>query len=390
MFSMIASDSPTVATSLRRALAAHGHDCPITHVVGLDRVEDLFEAAAEPVDLLIVVLPEDWPRALGLVRRLRSQTTARLVAVGHAADPKHILETLHAGADDFLDEDDDVSEQVAASLDRLAVQPGASPAGGVVAVTSASGGSGCSTLAANLAVLLARPAGTCGLLDLSAGFGDLTALLNVTPRHTLGDLFRNHDSLDRDLLAQSFCPHESGVRLLAAAQSLDDGDAVTPQALERIVHLSRAVFPWTVLDIDFRRGRNPALLRAARAILLVFRLDFGSLCNARRLVDYWEQHHVDLDRVVLVANRCGQASEIPARQVPSLLGKPIAFSIPEDVSTANLALNCGNPAILEAPRSSLSRAIAAISDHLLGAPAGKAPDTRDNGLLQRAAGILFC
>jgi Flp pilus assembly CpaE family ATPase len=180
------------------------------------------------------------------------------------------------------------------------------------------------------------------------------------------------------------------VRLLAAAQSLDDGDAVTPQALERIVHLSRAVFPWTVLDIDFRRGRNPALLRAARIILLVFRLDFGSLCNARRLVDYWEQHHVDLDRVVLVANRYGQASEIPARQVPSLLGKPIAFSIPEDVSTANLALNCGNPAILEAPRSSLSRAIAAISDQLLGASAGKAPDTRDNGLLQRAAGILFC
>lgn len=389
MFSMIASDSPTVAMSLRRALSAHGHDCPITHVVGLDRVEDLLQAAAEPVDLLIVVLPDDPARALAAVRRLRFQTTARLVAVGHAADPKHILETLHAGADDFLDEDDDISGQVAASLDRLAVQPGVSQSGGVVAVTSASGGSGCSTLAASLSVLLARQAGTCGLLDLSAGFGDLTALLNVTPRHTLGDLFRNHDSLDRDLLAQSFCPHDSGVRLLAAAQSLEDGEGAAPQSLERITHLSRSLFPWSVLDIDFRRGRNPALLRAARAILLVFRLDFGSLCNARRLLDYWEQHHVDFDKVVLVANRCGQASEIPAGQVPSLLGKPITFSIPEDVATANLALNCGNPAVLESPRSSLSRAIAAIADQLLGAAAGK-PTSRDNGLLQRAAGILFC
>lgn len=400
MFIVISSDSPTVATRLRKALAAHGHECPFTHVVGLDQVEAALQAAGRPVELLMIVLPADQQRSITLLRRLRAVTSARLVAVGSARDSKHILEALHAGADDYLDDEADVGEQVAASLERVAVQPGAPGGGRVVAVTSASGGSGCSMLAANLAVLLAKSAGTCGLIDLAAGFGDLAALLNVTPRHTLGDLYRNHESLDREMLLQSLTAHDSGVKLLAAPGNGDDADAAAPHSLERILHLSRGVFPWCVLDVDCRDRRHDPALRAAGAILLVFRLDFTSLCNARRLLNEWEQRQVDAARVRLIANRCGQPSEIPSGQVRSLLGKEICISIPDDAHSANVGINCGNPVVLEAPKSALSRAFAATTQLLLGA-AGGAMDgpgpgaaqqaaEHDNGILRRAAGILFC
>jgi pilus assembly protein CpaE len=400
MFSVIAGDSPTVATKLRKALAAHGHECPITHVVGLEQVEAALQSARQAVDLLMVILPGDHQRSLVLLRRLRSATSARLVAVGSARDPRHILESLHAGADDFLDDEADVGEQVAASLERLTAQPGSAGSHALVAVTSASGGSGCTMLAANLAVTFARRAGSCGLVDLAGGFGDLAAHFNLTPRHTLGDLLRNQDTLDRDMLIQCLMPHETGVKLLAAPNLPDDADGATPHAVERIVHFVRGEFPWNVLDLDARNRRNYGVLRAASVILLVFRLDFSSLCNARRMLNEWQEHQIDEGRVHLIANRCGQSSEIPASQIQSVLGKKITMTIPDDPHAANVSINCGNPAVRDAPKSPLSKALTATADLLLGTTAGSetaagqgpAPDARphDMGVLRRAAGILFC
>jgi Flp pilus assembly CpaE family ATPase len=170
--------------------------------------------------------------------------------------------------------------------------------------------------------------------------------------------------------------------------------------VERIVHVVRGEFPWNVLDLDVRNRRNHGVLRTASAILLVFRLDFTSLCNARRMLNEWQDHQIDESRVHLIANRCGQSSEIPPSQIQSVLGKRISVSIPEDPYTSNVAINCGNPAVLDAPKSPLSKALTATADQLLGTASGggiaaghgtaQGASPRDSGMLRRAAGILFC
>ena len=89
MFILIASDSPSISTKIRKALALYGHECPITHLVGLDQLPSLLQSAATGVDLIFVLLPAEESASLGMIRRVRTLTTAQLVAVGSsvAAQP---------------------------------------------------------------------------------------------------------------------------------------------------------------------------------------------------------------------------------------------------------------------------------------------------------------
>lgn len=88
--------------------------------------------------------------------KVRSQVAGRVLAVGPTADPKLILRALQDGADHYLDEDD-LPEQFAAVLPRLGgkEQPRPSANGQTISVLAACGGCGSSTLAVNLAVVLA-------------------------------------------------------------------------------------------------------------------------------------------------------------------------------------------------------------------------------------------
>jgi pilus assembly protein CpaE len=400
VFTLIASDSPSIATKVRKALALHGHECPITHLVGLEQIAPLLQSAATAVDLLFLVLPTDESRSLGMIRRIRALTAAQLVAVGSAKSSKHILETLHAGADDYVDEEDDLAEQVRGSLERMELRSETVPTGKMIAVTSASGGSGATMVAANLAVKLAQRASTCGLVELAAGFGDLGSLFNVAPKYTIADLLRNQESFDRAMLEQSIVAHASGVRLLAAANPFDDLDELNGSAIGRIITFGRTLHPWTVLDVDSRSGRNVDLLKPANAIVLTFRFDFTSLCNTRRLMDAWRQLQIEPERIVLVGNRFGQSGEVPLDQAQTLLGKEIAIRIPDDVLHVNVAANCGNPAVLEAPKSPVARALTQLADRLAGSCAqtdrstGSNPELdgswHGNPIVKKVAGILFC
>jgi len=399
MFVLIASESPSVATRIRKALSLHGHECPITHLVGLEQIPSLLQTSATAVDVLFLLLPADETRSLGIIRRVRSLTAAQLVAVGSTGSSKHILESLHAGADDYLDEDAEVGEQVRVALERMELRSDAAPTGRLVAVTSASGGCGTSMVAANLAVKLAQRASKCGVVELSAGFGDLGALFNVAPRYTIADLLRNHESIDRTMLEQSVAGHPSGVSLLAAANPFDDVEMSDGPAIGRIISLSRNAYPWTVLDIDSRSRQNVDVLKSSNTIVLTVRLDFTALCNARRLLDAWKQLQINTDRIVLIGNRYGQSGDVPLDQAQSLLGREIAVRIPDDVLHVNVAANCGNPIVLESPKSLVSRALVQLADCIVGSvvrtersgqPEGHESSWHGNPLVKKVAGILFC
>ena len=88
-------------------------------------------------------------------------------------------------------------------------------AGKVIAVLAPSGGSGSSTLAVNVATVLAKQHKSAVLIDLKLETGDLAALLDLKPTYTLADLCQNVARMDRSLFERSLARHASGVQLLA-------------------------------------------------------------------------------------------------------------------------------------------------------------------------------
>ncbi|MBX3444926.1 MAG: hypothetical protein KF774_21175 [Planctomyces sp.] len=392
MSTIIVSDRPAVSGHLRKVLTAQGRDCPITHVLPLDQSARML-AGRGGVDLLFVVQSADLDRSAAVMRQLRAVSSARIVAVGAADDPRKILELLHAGADDYLDDAADIETQVVQVLQRLGASQRKGSPGRLIAVTGASGGVGATLVAVNLGVAFAQRQKGCGIVDLATAEGELADHLDLTPRHTLADVFRNIDSLDQEMLSQSLTPHASGASMLAGGASAEEFDALSPDDVERVVQLSRSQFPCNVVDLDRRNARRLRVLESADCILLLVRLEFASLCSARRILDEWKRREIEGSRILVVANRAGQPGEIPPSKTASILGRPLDCRLDDDPLTAGISINCGSPAVLEQPKSPLARGILTLADRIIPAePQCAAPDSAAPAasLMRRAASILFC
>ncbi len=293
---------------------------------------------------------------------IRNATQSILLVIGPINDAKLILRSLRQGADEYLDQGK-LETELMASLVRLrAKRVSTANSGRIVGVLAATGGSGASTLAANLAVLLAKWCGPAALIDLCAAASDVAGLLDLKPEHDLADLCRKFNRLDANMLQQSLICHSSGVRLLAAPSKYDEGAQVTPQGVRAILPLARSLFPYVVLDLGRSLSAEQlAGVLQADLLLLVMRLDITSLRNARRVLEYLKELGIAEDRIRGVANRYGQPKELPLRKVEQALGITMAHRVPNDPSAMNFAANAGVPVVLERPRASVSKSLARLA-----------------------------
>jgi pilus assembly protein CpaE len=378
---LIHNPSHSLGTQLREMVRDRLH-CPVPTLISFDQAEEVL--ARGRVSMLVFVLSPFPERALHLLRKLRGQVAGPVLAFGLASESKLILRALHEGADHYLDEAD-LETQLDAVLQRLQIKEEAirRPAGQLFAMLGASGGSGTSTLAVNLATVLARESQRCALIDLKPGVGDLAALLDLKPTHNLADLCLNAGRMDRAMFESALVAHSSGVQLLAPPQMYEDIRLVTAQGVQKSLSLARESSPFTVVDLeDCYHEEQVVVLRQADLVLLVFRLDFTSLRSTRRILDYLEQVGVGEGRVRLVINRYGQAKELPLSEAEDALSRKIPYIIPDDPKTINSANNAGVPAVLRTPSAKVSQSIVQMANNLVRPEAGKA-----SGVLQAVRSV---
>ena len=364
MRSLIASNNEGISQRIQAALLAAGHEC---HSVPATPVDFVCARAAklQPDLVIAVVSPEPEP-GLDLITHLRPSSHARILAVG-SFDSKLRLRALRAGADHYLDEEQFEAELELilsrhASAEKRSALPEPVEDGQLISVLAPSGGSGASTLAVNLAALWAKDHKRCALLDLRLGGGDLAALLDVKPAHTLADLCKNSPRMDRVMFELSLVRHDSGVHLLAPPRAFSDIGLVTTQGVRQALALARTMFPYVVVDLDDSfHPEQMQTVQQSDLVLLVLRLDFTSLRNTRRTLDHLEQVGVSRDRVRIIVNRSGQPEELPASKVEQALGAKVFHYVPDDPKTINRANNNGRPAVLESPSAKFSKSLAQLA-----------------------------
>jgi pilus assembly protein CpaE len=274
-----------------------------------------------------------------------------VIAVGPAYDSKVVLRALRSGADDYVDSAEMESE-LDAAINRMAdAARGPAEMGRLISILAPNGGSGSSTIAVNLATTLAKEYKSCALFDLKLEAGDLAALLDLKPTFTLADVSRNVAKLDRVMFERSLVKHDSGVSLLAAPHHLDDAQIVKHEGISQAMTLARAAFPFVIADID----------HSYREEQRVVRLDFASLRNVRRALEFMNGLDIDPDKILLVVNRYGQAHEVPAGKAAEALGREISHYVPEDTKAVNRANNHGVPIVIEAPTSKVAKSFAQLA-----------------------------
>jgi pilus assembly protein CpaE len=368
MQALLAGDQETVVAQIQQVLLREGWDCPFSHVVRLELAADRL-AQIQP-ELLVVALspdPERSLQALDLLERLPRQAGTRVLAVGPAADSKLVLRALRGAVDDYLDQSELEVELDAALVRWRASVTVRQEAGRVIALLAPSGGSGSSTLAANVAAALAQKHKSSLLIDLKLQAGDLAALLDLKPTHSLADLCLNVNRMDRVLFERSLVRHTSGTHLLAPPLQFTDVEHVTPEGVRRVLNMGRSLFPYVVVDLDHNfHAEQIEVLQQADPILVVFRLDFASLRNTRRTLDQVDRLGIARQQLRLVVNRYGQPKEIPFAKAEEALGSKIFHYVPDDPKTVNRANNNGVPVVLESPSAKVARSVMRLAESVNG------------------------
>lgn len=377
----VASDDSGMSNQLREQLLGLGHDCPASHIVSLDRAVPLLISRAEEAaagapsggeisrggaaaesDLVFVILAPVIDRSLDVVGDIRRRAQPQhLFAVGPATDSKIVLRAMREGAHEFLDQAE-LAQELSAALERLKVAESGLHSAKTIALLSPSGGTGCSTLAVNLATVLAQQGGGCILLDLERKFGDVAALLDLKPVHTSADLCRNVTRIDQSLLERSLIRYNSELSLLAAPTQIGDAGHVTWEGIRQVLSLASDMARYIVVDLShsFLETMSPVLMQADQ-IVLVLRLDFTSLRNTRRVLEHLEQNGIPRERILVVANRYGRPGELSASEAQTALGFPIAHFVLEDPKNVNRANNQGIPVVKYAPSAKVSRQLTELA-----------------------------
>jgi pilus assembly protein CpaE len=323
-------------------------------------------------DIALVAIDADPQRGLALVAQITNefQQCSPLVVSG-SQEGSLILQAMRNGAKEFLNYPLQLDDFMAA-LDRIRTAAGGGRGGGrsrtsqVLTVTGASGGVGCTSLAINLACVLARNSeNIVAIIDLDTALGDADVWLDIIPDYTIQDVAENISRLDYSLLKRSLTQHSSGAFLLPRPVHLEDHAPITPDQLQRVVALLKATF--THLIIDISKNYTPldlAAIQVSDMALMVTQLDLPCLRNVVRLMQFLDERDLG-DKVKVIVNRIGlEDSQISLNKALETIGREVYWKIPNDYASMVESRNNGVPLIEQAPRAKLTKSIEQLASQI--------------------------
>jgi pilus assembly protein CpaE len=224
--------------------------------------------------------------------------------------------------------------------------------GTMIAVAGAKGGVGTTTVATQLALMVAadgRQRRVC-LVDLDLQKGDVAGLLDVTHRRSIADLVELADDLTARSLEEALFVHSSGLRVLLAPLEGERGEYVTDRAARQILGAIRSRFDIVVVDCGATVSEASAVaVEMADRVLAVVTPDVLALRAARRLVRMWGRLQVRKeDDLAVLLNRASKRNEVQPDFARKVAGAPMASTVlPAAFRHLEVAVNSGVPEQLD-------------------------------------------
>jgi pilus assembly protein CpaE len=318
----------------------------------------------ERVDLLVVPVQDLGGVELAtLERELRKQRAMYVIGTAPTTDSQLILRAMRAGIHEFLVYPPDPKD-MASAVDRLMRRTqGDSKSGMTIAVYSAKGGVGTTSVAVNVAFALAknRRSDRVALVDMVAGNGDVRVMLNLTPAYDMGDLVKKIDQIDGDLLHSLLTPCPGGVWVLPSSDDPELADTLDAAATAGILDQLDSHFAFTVVDCEHHISeRTLGVLDAADQILLVTQLSVPALRGAQRTLGLCRRLGYGDDKVRVVVNRDKSAEVMTLADAAKALGRAIFCALPNDFRTCAAALTKGQSVTDYDPSSALASSYAQL------------------------------
>lgn len=370
----VVDDDPKLRTRLAMQLGE------ATRAGSYPSIEALEErhGAGEP---MIVVFGPSYaqPDGLGEVEKLtRQRPEVGAVLVVEELSTQMLQAALRSGVKDvaLANEPGQLLEAVNRVVETLNVipvrpptgpEPGAADQGRVITVFSTKGGAGKSVVASNLAILLARKSDKpVVLVDADLQFGDIAVMLKLTPQHTIVDAVGSMHRLDPQLLQSLLIKHEqSGLYVLPAPLEPAFADQVSASDLAKIVQILKTFAGYVVIDTPAQFNDVVLnLLEVSDDILLIAGMDIPNIKNVKLGLQTLRLLNTPMNKIKLVLNRANSKVKLDVSEVERALGVKADCLVPSDIVVPQ-SVNKGVPAVLDAPKSGVSRSLAQLADLLI-------------------------
>ncbi len=382
---LVIDDDPNVQRVLEYTLKQEGFEA----VVAVDGADGLkqWQEAAPALILLDVSLPV--LDGYEVAKRIRASegggAHVPIIMLTVDKDIEQKVRGLRAGADDTLVKPFHRAELVArmrSLLARFAPREGVAlvgkpPLGRLLAFYGAKGGVGATTIAINAAIALHKETGrrVC-LVDGALQFGDHRVFLDLgLDRKSIYDLV-SAPSVDADLIKSVVVRHDSGIDLLLAPPSPEQGDSVTEAQMTTILAQLRGLYDYVIVDVEKRLGDlTLSTLDHADRIFVVMTADLSCLKNVRLVLEALGHVGYEQSRVKLVLNRSNAFTGISVQSAEGALKRTIEHKVTNEYRVAISAQNSGDPFMHSKADSPLGKELLEFArsiDKALGPNADKA------------------
>ncbi|MEO6434404.1 MAG: AAA family ATPase [Tepidisphaeraceae bacterium] len=343
---------------------------PTAQLANVDGLPALLTRSDAPQMVIVNLDPEAHENLRKVGRLPREFPNVSFFLMSHTLDANLLMEAMHLGVKEFIPLPI-AEEKFSAAVERVAQSHGMGKKARIIHVVPTIGGCGSTTVACNIAALLAQRQKTA-LLDLDLIGGGVASYFDVRPRYTISDVMESAEKVDKQLLDNALVIHQkSQLAILARPDQPEDTQRVNQPGFARLNGVLGRMFDYVVLDSVMSIDPIYAeAIRSADVNLIVMQLNVPSAKNAERFVGALRRMGIDASKIKIVVNRfVKKGCDIEPDEVERALGLKITWMIPNDFKNAIAAINYGEPVVLRAPRSEISTSLLGLAGQLAARPA---------------------
>ena len=239
--------------------------------------------------------------------------------------------------------------------------------GKLINVISSVGGAGATTVAVNIAWLLANVNFKRTLLmDMDFLFGTANLLLDLKAENAYLDIIESPDKIDDYFIETILKKSSNRLYYLGGLCDLVRGIVVDLEAFEALMNLIKKQFNYVIVDSQrevtsvTRVGMNKSEI-----FIIMVEMSLAFAQNTARILEFFNADQTG-KKILIVANKVGMSSNgaLSKEAFEKVIGRKINYSIPFDEVSALASANIGQP--LAASGGSIVEVLEDITNDIMG------------------------
>lgn len=236
--------------------------------------------------------------------------------------------------------------------------------GKIIMVYSPKGGTGCTTVAVNLALALHNNDTRAVLVDANLQFGDVAIFVNEQGKNTILELAPRVDELEPEIVEEILIKHEaSGIRILPAPQRPEMAEQVSADQFTKVLQYLQRIYAYVVVDTSsILSDVTLSTIDVADILVLVATQEIPAIKNSRLFLDLLQSMGFGKERIVFMMNRYDKRIAITPERVSENLKQEVAVTVPLDEKVVITSVNRGVPFMLDNKAQAVARGILSLAE----------------------------